>query len=212
MRLSHYSPNNHFILYFRHLDWYFALFSACGIFCSCLEDPLSISVNINKLIWEKTVRSDYRTRGREKQIRRYNRNMLTLISLYSSWKDFPYKKRLRDQGLFCLEKTEGILSMLLYIYLTVGSQVDGDRLFSEVPSKRTRGNRHKLEHMKFHLNMRNNSFTVRVTEDMEQAAQKGCAVSSGDIQNTHEHFPMKPTVGNCLSRSYFHPLWFSDSI
>ncbi|KAK4829092.1 hypothetical protein QYF61_002043 [Mycteria americana] len=61
------------------------------------------------------------------------------------------------------EKAHGDLSDA-YKYLKGGCKEDGARLFSLVPSRRTRGNGHKLKHWRLHLNIRKHFFTVRVTK------------------------------------------------
>lgn len=96
-------------------------------------------------------------------------------------------------------------------------EVLGASFLSTVPSDRTRGHEHKLDHQNFHMNMRKTFFTVSVTA-LAQVVQRSCGVSfSGDIQNPAGCFLV--LQGTCFnrgldlmtSRGPFQTLWFCDS-
>ena len=80
----------------------------------------------------------------------------------------PYEERLGELGLFSLKAQRDLINT----YLKGKCQENGARLFSAVPSNRTRGNGHKPQHRRFHLSIRKSFFPLRVTEHGDRLARE----------------------------------------
>jgi len=105
-----------------------------------------------------------------------------------------YEERLRELGLFSLEKRRfggGLITV--YKYLKGECEDNGARLFSVVPSDRTGGNGHKLKHRRLCLNIRKHFFTVRVTGHCHSSPRDVGASLLGDIQKPSGHGPGQPS-------------------
>ena len=72
----------------------------------------------------------------------------------------PYKDRLRELGLFSLEKRR--LGGAAFQYLKRAYKQEGSPLFTKVHNGRTRGNGFKLREGRFRLDIRGKFFTKRV--------------------------------------------------
>lgn len=96
-----------------------------------------------------------------------------------------YPQELKEQGLFSLEVSqEGLVNV--YTYLIGGSKEYRVRIFTVLPSQRTRGSRHKLKYKSFFLNVRKNIFTVTVVNTRASHPEGLCSLHPWRTQKSPE--------------------------
>ncbi|KAK4816234.1 hypothetical protein QYF61_013642 [Mycteria americana] len=129
-----------------------------------------------------------------------SRSREVILPLYSALglKHLFCEERLRDLELSSLQKRRLRADLInVYKYLKGGCKDDGARLFSVVPSDKTRGHGHQLKHRRFSLNIRKHFFPVGVTKRWQRLPR--VLVGSPFLEIFKSHLDM--VLGNRLCMS-----------
>ncbi|CAM4658440.1 unnamed protein product [Lepidochelys kempii] len=102
----------------------------------------------------------------KKDVEKLERVQRRATTMIRGLKHMIYEERLRELGLFSLQKRRMSVGRLIaaFNYLKGGSKEDGSRLFSVVADDRTRSNGLKLQWGRFKLDIRENFFTRKVAK------------------------------------------------
>ena len=110
----------------------------------------------------------------------FNRELLERVQrraaeMLRGLQHLPYKDRLRELGLFSLEKRRlrGDL-IAAFQYLKRAYKQEGSQLFLRVDNSRTRGNGFKLKEGRFGLDVRGKFFTMRVVRCWNSCPERLC--------------------------------------
>ncbi|GAB0184086.1 hypothetical protein GRJ2_000873900 [Grus japonensis] len=118
------------------------------------------------------------------------------IKMMKGLEQASYEEKLRELEKTTVqpgeEKAQGDL-INVYKYLKGRCKEDGARLFSVVPTDRTRGNEHQLKHRRFPLNIRKLCFPVRVTENWHRLPREAADSPSLEIFKSC----LDMVLGNC---------------
>ena len=101
----------------------------------------------------------------KKDMDRLERVQRRTTKMIKGLENLPYEERLKELGLFSLEKRRLRRDLVtVFRYLKDSYKEDGGSLFTRSHMEKTRGNRYKLHWERFHFDIRKTFFTARTTD------------------------------------------------